>query len=146
MTWGRGWNKYATPWPTVGHSDPSRSCGSGCHLPAGCLQRISVPDDDDTCGRAGAPADAGPVTIVDTEIAAGTDGHRLVVEGTQPTPCHGLGWFVEPANGRVDVSVWSEPPPTGEVCAQVIEAFSIEIDLGAPDGGTEVVLNGQVVG
>ncbi|MEX1005645.1 MAG: hypothetical protein WD156_09775 [Acidimicrobiia bacterium] len=92
------------------------------------------------------PADAGPVTIVDTEIAAGTDGHRLVVEGTQPTPCHGLGWFVEPANGRVEVSVWSEPPPTGEVCAQVIEAFSIEIDLGAPDGGTEVVLNGQVVG
>lgn len=59
MTWGRGWNKYATPWPTVGHSDPSRSCGSGCHLPAGCLQRISVPDDDDTCGRAGAPGRRG---------------------------------------------------------------------------------------
>lgn len=92
------------------------------------------------------PADAGPVEVANVELIAGSEGAGLRIEGTQPTPCHEVGWIVEPGAGRVEVTVWSEPPPAGTICAQVIEPFSIEIDLGSVETETEVVLNGEVVG
>jgi len=92
------------------------------------------------------PADAGPVEIADVVLEAGSDGSKLLVDGTQPTPCHGLGWFVATEAERIVVTVWSEPPPPDVACAQVIAPFSIEIDLDPAEAGTEVVLNGEVVG
>ena len=92
------------------------------------------------------PADATPVEVVRAEIVAGSEGNGLRVDGNQPTPCHGLGWFVRSDAGRLEVTVWSEPPPADQSCVQVIEPFSIEIDLGPVATETEVVLNGEVVG
>lgn len=92
------------------------------------------------------PADAGPVEISSVGLVSASDGDRLQVDGTQPTPCHGLGWFVAAGSDPIEVTLWSEPPPPGRVCVQVIEPFSIEIDLGPLEPGTEVVLNGEVVG
>lgn len=92
------------------------------------------------------PADAGPVQVANVELITRSEGAGLRIDGTQPTPCHEVGWIVEPGDGRVDVTLWSEPPPTGTACAQVIEPFSIEIDLGSVETETEVVLNGEVVG
>jgi len=91
------------------------------------------------------PDDAGPVEIVALEIVAGSDGASLMVDGTQPTPCHELGWIVRP-DGRIEVTIWSVPPAPDVVCAQVIEPFRIEIDLGPAVAGTEVVVNGEVAG
>lgn len=104
------------------------------------------PDTTDDGAAQVPPPDAGPVEIVNVELIAGSEGAGLQIDGTQPTPCHGVGWIVEPGDGRVEVTVWSEPPPPDTVCAQVIEPFSIEIDLGPVETETEVVLNGEVVG
>lgn len=88
------------------------------------------------------PANAGTVGIESVALTSG-DRVELGIEGTKPTPCHEVGWVASPGG---EVTIWSEAPEPGVACAQVIEPFSITIDLGPLESGTEVVVNGEVVG
>ncbi|MEX2280417.1 MAG: hypothetical protein WEA76_10070 [Acidimicrobiia bacterium] len=100
-----------------------------------------VPGDD---AQQVPPPEAGSVEIVGVSLTSGTDRSTLGIEGTKPTPCHEVGWFVE-VDGSAVVTIWSELPAPEVVCAQVIKPFSIEVDLGPLEPGTEVVVNGEVV-
>ena len=70
----------------------------------------------------------------------------LDVSGEKPTPCHEIFWTVEDTGEVLKIEMISQVA-SGEMCAQVIEPFTIAVPLGSwADEDREVQLNGEVVG
>lgn len=72
----------------------------------------------------------------------------LNLSGELPTPCHQLRVQVEERdeNNRIDVNAYSVVDPE-MVCAQVLESFQANIDLGTfPSGHYSVFVNGELAG
>jgi hypothetical protein len=70
----------------------------------------------------------------------------LDVSGEKPTPCHEIFWTIEDDGEVIDVTMISQVA-ADQVCAQVIEPFTIAVPLGGWAGESrEVRLNGEVVG
>lgn len=71
----------------------------------------------------------------------------LSVEGTLPTPCHGLGWLDLDDGSTIQVTVFSIEPGPAVSCIAVEEPFSLSISLGSfAEEERTVTLNGEVVG
>lgn len=72
---------------------------------------------------------------------------RVAVEGTLPTPCHGLSWVQADDGTTIDITVFSIEPGPAVSCIAVVEPFSLSIDVGSfADESRTVVVNGEVVG
>ncbi|MCI0544236.1 MAG: hypothetical protein L0Z49_07280 [Actinobacteria bacterium] len=70
----------------------------------------------------------------------------LDVVGEKPTPCHEVFWTVEHDGEVIVVEMISQIPPD-QVCAQVIDPFTVAVPLGSwQDETREVRLNGETVG
>ena len=72
----------------------------------------------------------------------------LNLGGELPTPCHQLRVQVEEPDedNRIDVDAYSVVDPE-MVCAQVLESFEANIDLGTyPTGHYSVFVNGELAG
>jgi hypothetical protein len=70
----------------------------------------------------------------------------LDVSGDKPTACHEIFWTVEDDGEVIDIDMISQIAPD-QVCAQVIEPFTIVVPLGSwADESREVDLNGEAVG
>jgi hypothetical protein len=70
----------------------------------------------------------------------------LDVFGEKPTPCHEVFWTVDDDGEVITTEMISQIAPD-QLCAQVIESFTIAVPLGSwADESREVVLNGEVVG
>jgi len=72
----------------------------------------------------------------------------LELKGSLPTPCNQLRVVVNPPNeqNQVHVEVYSVIDPT-HMCAQVLEPFSANMNLGSyPTGSYTVWVNGQMRG
>jgi hypothetical protein len=85
-------------------------------------------------------------TVESVEVTApGTGGTATAtVSGFLPTPCHRLDWSVSPPDpaNRVAVELRTTAEPD-RLCAQVVEPFTAEIELGAlPPGTYEAVVAG----
>lgn len=71
----------------------------------------------------------------------------LSVEGTIPTPCHGLGWIEDDDGSTITVTLFSIEPGPAVSCIAVEEPFALSIPLGSfADEARTVVLNGELVG
>jgi hypothetical protein len=70
----------------------------------------------------------------------------LDVAGEKPTPCHEIFWTVED-DGEVIVITMISQVASDQVCADVIEPFTIAVPLGSWEGESrQVVLNGEEAG
>ena len=70
----------------------------------------------------------------------------LDVSGDKPTACHEIFWTAEDDGEHIDIAMISQIAPD-QVCAQVIEPFTIAVPLGSwAEESREVRLNGEVVG
>jgi hypothetical protein len=70
----------------------------------------------------------------------------LDVSGEKPTPCHEVFWTVEDDGGVIDITMISQVA-SDQVCAEVIEPFTIAVPLGSWEGESrEVRLNGDEAG
>ncbi len=71
---------------------------------------------------------------------------NLQVAGEKPTPCHEIFWTVEDDGERIEIDMISQVA-SDQVCAQVIEEFSIAVPLGSWAGESrDVYLNDEMVG
>lgn len=71
---------------------------------------------------------------------------NLQVAGEKPTPCHEIFWTVDDDGERIDIDMISQIA-SDQVCAQVIEEFSIAVPLGSwADESRDVYLNDEMVG
>lgn len=99
-----------------------------------------APTGDGEDGAGGSAATVGSV-----EVSAATGGTATAtVSGFLPTPCHRLDWSVSPPDpaDRVVVELRTTADPD-RLCAQVVEPFTAEINLGAlPPGTYEAVVAG----
>ena len=93
-----------------------------------------------------------PVYIGETEVSAMlTDPPTisLHITGDLPTACYEFHYeFEGPANGRIDVTVYSTISPAA-TCIQGLHSFDeiVEIPMaGQPDGNYQIYLNGNLVG
>jgi hypothetical protein len=70
----------------------------------------------------------------------------LDVSGDKPTACHEIFWTVEDDGEVIDITMISQIP-SDQVCAQVLEPFTVAVPLGSwAEESREVRLNGEVVG
>jgi hypothetical protein len=70
----------------------------------------------------------------------------LDVSGEKPTPCHEIFWTVDDDGEVIDITMISQVA-SDQVCAQVIEPFTIAVPLGTWEGESrQVVLNGEEAG
>jgi hypothetical protein len=70
----------------------------------------------------------------------------LDVSGDKPTPCHEIFWTVEDDGEVIDITMISQVS-SDQVCAEVIEPFTIAVPLGSWEGESrQVVLNGEEAG
>ena len=70
----------------------------------------------------------------------------LDVSGEKPTPCHEIFWTVEDDGEVIAIEMISQVAAE-QVCAEVIEPFTIAVPLGSWTGESrEIQLNGEVVG
>ena len=70
----------------------------------------------------------------------------LDVTGEKPTPCHEIFWTVEDDGDVIEIEMISQVAPE-QVCAEVIEPFTIAVPLGSWAGESrEIQLNGEIVG
>ena len=70
----------------------------------------------------------------------------LDVAGEKPTPCHEIYWTVEDDGEVIAIEMISQVA-SEQVCADVIEPFTIAVPLGSWTGESrEIRLNGEVVG
>ncbi len=125
---------------------------------------VSIPDDDPnaavvspgpdettvpTLPRPTVPVDQrGSVFISSSEMSIAESWPIQVfvaVAGDKPTPCHEVDWAVTAVDGIVDIELFSVD--SGQICAQVLEPFQINIAAGSFDSGDWiVVLNGDQIG
>ncbi len=71
---------------------------------------------------------------------------NLQVAGEKPTPCHEIFWTVDDDGDRIDIGMISQIA-SDQVCAQVIEEFSIVVPLGSwAEESRDVYLNDEMVG
>lgn len=71
----------------------------------------------------------------------------LAIEGSLPTPCHGLGWVQEDDGATISVTVFSVEPGPAVTCIAMEEPFELSVPLGDfADEDRSVELNGDVVG
>jgi len=70
----------------------------------------------------------------------------LDVTGEKPTPCHEIFWTVEDDGDVIEIEMISQIA-SEQVCAEVIEPFTIAVPLGSWAGESrEIQLNGEIVG
>ncbi len=70
----------------------------------------------------------------------------LDVTGEKPTPCHEVFWTVEDDGEVIAIEMISQVA-TEQVCAEVIEPFTIAVPLGSwAEESREIQLNGEIVG
>jgi hypothetical protein len=70
----------------------------------------------------------------------------LDVTGEKPTPCHEIFWTVGDDGEVIAIEMISQVAAE-QVCAEVIEPFTIAVPLGSWTGESrEIQLNGEVVG
>ena len=70
----------------------------------------------------------------------------LDVTGEKPTPCHEIFWTVEDDGDVIEIEMISQVA-SEQVCAEVIEPFTIAVPLGSWAGESrEIQLNGEIVG
>lgn len=70
----------------------------------------------------------------------------LDVTGEKPTPCHEIFWTVDDDGEVIDIEMISQVAAE-QVCAEVIEPFTIAVPLGSWAGESrEIELNGEIVG
>ncbi|HSK06762.1 MAG TPA: hypothetical protein VK990_04520 [Acidimicrobiia bacterium] len=70
----------------------------------------------------------------------------LDVSGEKPTPCHEVFWTAEDDGAAIRIEMISQVA-SDQVCAQMIEPFTIAVPLGSWEGeDREVQLNDEVVG
>jgi hypothetical protein len=70
----------------------------------------------------------------------------LDVSGEKPTPCHEIFWTVEDDGEVISIEMLSQVA-ADQVCADVIEPFTIAVPLGSWEGESrQVVLNGEEAG
>lgn len=93
-----------------------------------------------------------PVYIGETEVSAMLTDPPYVslhITGDLPTTCHAFNYEYEgPANGRIDVEVYSTISPA-ITCIQGLHSFDETIQIpmtGAPEGLYVIYLNGENIG
>jgi len=70
----------------------------------------------------------------------------LDVTGEKPTPCHEIFWTVDDDGEVIEIEMISQVAAE-QVCAEVIEPFTIAVPLGSWAGESrEIELNGEIVG
>lgn len=72
----------------------------------------------------------------------------LTLKGSLPTPCNQLRVLANPPDeqNRIQIDVYSVIDPD-QICAQVLEPFDVNINLGSyPSGHYSVWVNGESVG
>ena len=70
----------------------------------------------------------------------------LDVTGEKPTPCHEIFWTVEDDGEVIAIEMISQVA-ADQVCAEVIEPFTIAVPLGSwAEESREIQLNGEIVG
>ncbi len=70
----------------------------------------------------------------------------LDVTGEKPTPCHEIFWTVEDDGEVIAIEMISQVA-SDQVCAEVIEPFTIAVPLGSwAEESREIQLNGEIVG
>jgi hypothetical protein len=70
----------------------------------------------------------------------------LDVTGEKPTPCHEIFWTVEDDGEVISIEMISQVA-SDQVCAEVIEPFTIAVPLGSwAEESREIRLNGEIVG
>ena len=98
----------------------------------------------------GMPGDKLPggffIDSVDVSVAESFPVQLFVdIEGSAPTPCHGIVWEITEGEGVRTITVTTEVE-RDVMCAQVLEPHSLTIPLGpAPDLPVEVWVNGELV-
>ena len=99
------------------------------------------------------PADSklarGSVEIQHAAVAtlAAKTASTLAIEGNLPTPCHELRLQIpdSPDAQRVlRIEAWSVSDPA-QMCAQMLQPFSAQIELPAKSEAFTITLNGQMV-
>ena len=87
------------------------------------------------------------VTVADVRIMESFPVQIMLdVTGDKPTPCHEIFWTVEDDGEVIAIEMISQVA-TEQVCAQVIEPFTIAVPLGSwTEESREIELNGEVVG
>jgi len=93
-----------------------------------------------------------PVYIGETELSAMLTDSPIIslhITGDLPTACHEFHYEYEgPANGRIDVTVYSTISPAA-TCIQGLHSFDeiVEIPMaGQPGGSYSIFVNGEIVG
>jgi hypothetical protein len=70
----------------------------------------------------------------------------LDVTGEKPTPCHEIFWTLDDDGEVIEIEMISQVTAE-QVCAEVIEPFTIAVPLGSWSGESrEIELNGEIVG
>lgn len=125
------------PTPTLPPANPD--------LPPG-----QVPSDKQPTRYDKVPDNAGQVFIDSSELLIMESFPiqvSLGIEGTIPTPCHGLGWVDVDDGTTITVTVFSIEPGPAVSCIAVEEPFALSIPLGSfAEEDRSVILNGEVVG
>jgi len=87
------------------------------------------------------------VDLTSFTVASASGGKlKLAFQGNLPTPCHQLRVTVERAERTLKVRVYSVVDPQ-QVCVQVLQPFSAEVEAGPfPDGDYQVFVNGNEAG
>jgi hypothetical protein len=144
------------------HARKSRAITLACALLSACQSPKSAPSSN-TQPRVKTvvlnpyspkPADSkltrGSVEIQHAAIIglAGKAASTLAIEGNLPTPCHELRLQIpdSPDARRVlRIEAWSVSDPA-QMCAQMLQPFSAQIELPAKNEEFTIMLNGQKVG
>lgn len=126
------------PAPTLPPTDPG--------LPPG----DQVPGDKQPARYDKVPDNAGQVLIDSADLLIMESFPiqvSLAIEGTLPTPCHGLGWVDIDDGSTISVTLFSIEPGPAVTCIAVTEPFALSIPLGSfAEEDRTVVVNGEVAG
>ena len=129
--------------PTPGEGDPDATAiPSGNEMPP--LNPYSPAKGDESMRRGDAYIDSMAILVEESFPPQ----YQLQINGSLPTPCHGLRVVVdEPTmDSEINVQVYSLFDP-GRVCAQVLEPFEASVPLGSyVRGSYAVFVNGEKVG
>jgi hypothetical protein len=119
--------------------------GSEVELPAPTL-----PADQQDTRVDRVPGNVGPVFINDWDLVV--EGSvpvqvRLTVRGNTPTPCHAPSWVIDDDGSTIALTMFTIPPGPAMGCIQVLQPFSVSINLGSYfNDSRSVTLNGELVG